>query len=102
MAKSLTVPGVPMTAAEKLQSSLSSAQVNEDFTEAVLRLGDGTRLCFCHRVDERWAKAVGPERAESEAGLAGEFLSAIQQFRLNARHLDIFFEDASRWDEPLR
>ncbi len=91
-----------MTAAEQLKEAVTSAQVNEDFTEAVLRLSDGSRLCFCHRVDQRWAKAVGPEGAESQAGLAGEILSSIQQFRLNAKHLDIFFQDASRWDEPLR
>ncbi len=91
-----------MTWAEQLKDAVSSAQVNDDFTEAVLRLGDGSRLCFCHRVDERWAKAVGPEAAESQAGLAGEILASIRQFRLNAKHLDIFFQDASRWDEPLR
>lgn len=86
----------------QLQRSLQSAEVNRDFTEAVLHLNDESRLCFCHRVDERWAKAVGPEGAESEPGLAGEILSAVRQFRLNAKHLEILFQDGSRWDEPLR
>lgn len=91
-----------MTHAEALQDSIQSVQVNEDFTEAVLRLSDESRLCFCHRVDERSAKAIGPENDETRPGLAGEFLNAIQQFRLNAKHLDILFQDGSRWDEPLR
>ncbi len=91
-----------LTTAQRLAHELASAQVNDTFTEAVLRLSDGSRLCFCHRVDERWAKAVGPEADESQPGLAGEMLAAIQQFRLNAKHLEIFFQDASRWDEPLR
>ena len=64
--------------------------------------GDNSRLCFCHRVGERWAKAVGPEDREDEAGLAGELLRAITMFRLNAKHLDIQFEDGSRWDETLQ
>ena len=91
-----------MTHAESLQDAIQSAQVNDDFTEAVLRLCDESRLCFCHRVDERWAKAVGPEALESEPGLAGELLNEIQRFRLNAKHLDILFQDGSRWEEPLR
>lgn len=90
-----------MKQAELLHESLVSAQVNETFTEAVLRLQDETRLCFCHRVDERWAKAVGPDHAESEGGLATKILDGVQQFRLNGKHLDILFEDGSRWDEPL-
>lgn len=91
-----------MSHAEKLRTAVLSAEVNETFTEAVLRLSDESRLCFCHRVGERWAKALGPEEMEPEAGLAGEVLAEIQQFRLNARHLEILFQDASRWDEPLR
>jgi len=91
-----------MSDAEALQDALQSAEVNEEVTEAVLQLKDESRLGFCHRVNERWAKAVGPVGAESEAGLAGEILSAIQQFRLNAKHLDILFQDGSRWDEALR
>ena len=66
-----------------------------------MRLQDNSRLCFCHRVGERWAKAVGPGQREDETGLAGELLSAMTMFRLNAKHLDIQFEDGSRWDEAL-
>ncbi len=91
-----------MTNSQKLKQAVVSADVNENFTEAVLWLSDQTRLCFCHRVSERWAKAVGPEGAESEGGLAKELLAEIRHFRLNAKHLDIVFSDASRWEEPLR
>ena len=90
-----------MTTAETLKTSLLAADANETFTEAVLRFQDNSRLCFCHRVGERWAKAVGPEQRENEPGLAGEILAAIKTFRLNAKHLDIQFEDDSRWEECL-
>jgi len=67
-----------------------------------LTLRDGSRLCFCHRVGERWAKVVGPAENETEAALAGHLLAAIKRFRLNAKHLDIEFADGSRWDEALQ
>ena len=98
-----TLPGSEtlMTAGETLSKTLASVDVNEDFTEAVMCLQDDSRLCFCHRVDERWAKAVGPEEREHDGGEAGELLLAISMFRLNRKHLDIQFEDGSRWDENL-
>jgi hypothetical protein len=91
-----------MTSENTLRRDLITVEVNENFTEAVLQFRDKSRLCFCHRVDERWAKAVGPEQQEDEAGRAGELLSAMTLFRLNAKHLDIQFEDGSRWDEALQ
>ena len=91
-----------MTSAETLRRGLVAVEANDQFSEAVLRLDDRTRLCFCHRVDERWAKAVGAEQSESEGGLAEVLLAGIQMFRLNSKHLDIQFEDGSRWDEPLQ
>ena len=93
--------GLVMTSAETLRTELATVAANEHFTEAVMRFRDDSRLCFCHRVGERWAKAVGPEQAEDEAGLAGELLSTMTMFRLNAKNLDIQFEDDSRWDEAL-
>ena len=84
-----------------LRQALDRAEANAEFSEAVLSLRDGSQLCFCHRVNERWAKAVGPERREEEPGLAGELLAAVQMFRLNAKHLDIQFDDGSRWEERL-
>ncbi len=91
-----------MTSEERLRSELLAVEVNEDFTEAVMQFHDNSRLCFCHRVGERWAKSVGPIQRENEAGLAGELLSAITMFRLNAKHLDIQFQDGSRWDEAVQ
>jgi len=91
-----------MTSEATLRKTLIHSDVNGDFTEAVLRLDDGSRLCFCHRVGERWAKAVGPEGREEQAGTAGQLLADITLFRVNAKHLDIQFADGSRWDEPLR
>ncbi len=57
-----------MNSAETLRTSLFTVEVDEAFTEAVLRLHDNSRLCFCHRVDERWAKSVGAEGREDEGG----------------------------------
>lgn len=91
-----------MTHAETLRRELLAVEANERFTEAVVRFRDNSRLCFCHRVGERWAKAVGPDEREEQAGLAAELLAAVKMFRLNAKHLDIQFEDESRWDEMLQ
>lgn len=91
-----------MTSDEALRTSLRKVEVNENFTEAVLHLQDNSRLCFCHRVNERWAKAVGPDECEQEGGEAEALLSAIKRFRLNRKHLDIEFADSSRWDEALQ
>ena len=90
------------TSEETLRRALWTVEADEIFTEAVMRFHDNSRLCFCHRVGERWAKAVGPEGREDEAGQAGELLSEMTMFRLNAKHLDIQFADGSRWDEALQ
>ena len=91
-----------MTDAESMSAALAGVKFNQCFTEAVLRLRDDSRLCFCHRVGERWAKAVGPVQCENRGGLADKFLAKIVMFRLNAKHLDIEFEDDSRWDQSLQ
>lgn len=90
-----------MNTAEQLTCQIASTTVNARFSEAVLTLSDGTRLCFHHSVDQRWAKAVGPDSNESAAGLATEMVEQIDGFRLNAKHLDIQFHDGSRFDRPL-
>ena len=87
-----------MTDEDFLRRSFVSLEVGGDFAEAVLVMGDGSRLLFCHRVGERWVRAVAAGGAEGEGGLAGRVLSRIAQFRLNARHLDVQFEDGSRWE----
>ena len=87
-----------MGSAEQLTKDLVEVVKNEDFTEAVVTLEDGTRLYFCHRVGERWAKSVGPEMQEDEGGLASALLQQVAIFRLNSKHLDVAFQDGSRWD----
>ena len=91
-----------MTSEETLRRALLNIVANENFTEAVMRFRDNSRLCFCHRVGARWAKAVDPGQRGAKAGQAGKLLSAMSMFRLNAKHLDIQFEDGSRWDEALQ
>ena len=87
-----------MTHADFLRTAFVALEVNERFTEAELRLRDGSRLCFCHRVGERSARAAGPDGA----ALAGTILAQIALFRLNGKHLDIQFADGSRWEAPFQ
>jgi hypothetical protein len=94
-----------MTSAETLTHGLQQASANENFSEAILAMRDGSRLCFCHRVGERWAKAIEPPAGAAAppqpTNLAAQLLAAIKMFRLNAKHLDIQFADGSRWDERV-
>ncbi len=93
--------GGRMTAEDLLRAAFASLEVNGDFSEAVLAMTDGSRLCFCHRVGERWAKAVGGGEG-GENGTAGRVLPLIALFRLNAKHLDVRFRDGSRWEARFR
>jgi hypothetical protein len=86
-----------MMGEEMLRGSLASLEVNSDFSEAVLLLQDGSRLWFRHRVGERWVRAVAPPEAAGETA-AGRVLALIGQFRLNGKHLDVQFQDGSRWE----
>jgi hypothetical protein len=86
-----------MTAADFLRESFVSVEVNGDFSEAVLSMQDGSRLCFRHRVDERWVKAMAPEEP-GRASRAGRVFPTITLFRLNSRHLDVQFSDGTRWE----
>jgi hypothetical protein len=64
--------------------------VNAAFTSATLDFSDGSSLKFEHSSrSNRWA------RASSEATIADEVLRSIKVFRLNAKHLQLFFEDGS-------
>jgi hypothetical protein len=87
-----------MTAEEAFRGAFVSLEVDDVFTEAVLTLRDGSRLCFRHRVGERWARAMGAGDSDDDAGLAGRLLPLIGMFRLNARHLDVDFHDGGRWE----
>jgi hypothetical protein len=88
-------PRNDMTAEEMFREAFAALEVNDDFSEAVLRMRDSSRLCFCHRVGERWARAVGD-------GDAGRLLPSIAMFRLNGKHLEVQFQDSSRWEARFR
>src|SRR5687768_15923053 len=64
--------------------------VNEAFNRAVVYFKDGSDLTFEHTSREnRWVKA-------SLAGsIADGICLSLRQFRLNAKHLQLFFEDDS-------
>jgi hypothetical protein len=64
--------------------------VNEAFNRATLYFGDGSRLEFVHTSRKnRWAKASGQDTT------ADKVCRALSQFRLNAKHLQLFFVDGS-------
>jgi hypothetical protein len=91
-----------VTHEEVLSHSFAGLQVSSDFSEALLQLRDNSKLQFCHRVGQRWAKAVGADGTDKEPGAAGEVLARIAMFRLNAKHLDIQFQDGSRWEAQFQ
>jgi hypothetical protein len=91
-----------MTYDEFLRQAFVALEVNEAFTEAVLRLRDESQLGFCHRVGARWAKAMDVHGAENEQTLAAAVLSQVALFRLNAKHLEVHFADGSRWEARFR
>jgi len=67
-----------MTSEEQLRSELLAVEVNEDFTEAVMQFHDNSKLCFCHRVGERWAKSVGPVPDTAGLPVAELVLPAVE------------------------
>jgi hypothetical protein len=91
-----------MTGEALLRRALVSLEADDTFSEAVLLLRDDSRLRFCHRVGERWAKAERADGSEAGGTLAAEVLATMAMFRLNARHLDVRFQDGSRWEARFR
>jgi hypothetical protein len=91
-----------MTSEALLRRALVSLEVNDTFSEAILVLDGGSRLRFCHRVGERWAKAERADGSDAEGSLAAEVLRMMAMFRLNGKHLDVQFRDGSRWEAPFR
>lgn len=63
---------------------------NQDYTQAVLFLSDGSHLRFEHKGrDRRWVEAShAPSKADSVC-------RALSGFRLNALHLQLYFDDGS-------
>ena len=64
--------------------------VNPDFNRAVLFFEDGSYLQLEHIGREnRWAKA------STDQSTAGTLCQSMRQFRLNAKHLQLYFEDGT-------
>jgi hypothetical protein len=63
---------------------------NAQFTEASLFFRDGSFLQFVHKArSERWA------RPSADDTLAGQVCRGLRQFRLNAKHLQLYFDDGT-------
>jgi len=63
---------------------------NAEFTEAAVFFKDGSHLTFMHTSRAtRWA------RPSTDGTIADSVCRAMRQFRLNAKHLQLFFEDGS-------
>jgi hypothetical protein len=76
--------------AEYAKNKVTRYVVNAAFNQATLEFADGSQLQFEHTSrSNRWA------RASADKTVADEVCRAIYQFRLNAKHLQLFFEDGS-------
>jgi len=76
--------------AEYTKRNVTRYAVNPAFNRGVLDFSDGSYLQFEHTSrSNRWA------RASAEATIADDVGRSIRQFRLNAKHLQLFFEDGS-------
>ena len=63
---------------------------NAQFNQALLRFSDGSFLRFEHiGRDRRWAQA------SADGTIADQVVRSLKQFRLNAKHLQLFFVDGS-------
>jgi len=63
---------------------------NPEFTEAKVFFRDSSCLEFVHKTrEQRWA------RPSADDSTAGQVCRALRSFRLNAKHLQLFFEDGS-------
>jgi len=79
-----------MTFAEIANQQVVRYSVNGAYTQAILVFRDESRLLFEHTSREnRWAKA------SREGSLADRCCQLLQQFRLNAKHLQLYFVDGS-------
>jgi hypothetical protein len=76
--------------AEYAKKQAAQYEVNLAFNHATLHFLDGSALHFEHTSREnRWARASAGETA------ADDICRSIHQFRLNAKHLQLFFKDGS-------
>ena len=79
-----------MTLSDLARSNVVDYIANSEFTEGNLFFRDGSFLQFVHRArDQRWA------RPSADDTLSGQICRGLRQFRLNAKHLQLFFDDGS-------
>jgi hypothetical protein len=78
------------THADFARSAATRYVANAEFNEAAVFFNDGSFLQFEHKGrDKRWA------RPSADDTTAGQVCRSLHQFRLNAKHLQLFFEDGS-------
>lgn len=78
------------TLAQTVQTQVVRYVANPAFTQAILVFTDGSRLLFEHSSRaNRWA------RASVADSMADHCCQSLQQFRLNAKHLQLYFGDGS-------
>ncbi len=78
------------TQAQTIQPQVVRYVANPGFTQAILVFTDDSRLLFEHSSRaNRWA------RASAADSMADGCSQAIHQFRLNAKHLQLYFGDGS-------
>jgi hypothetical protein len=76
--------------ADFAQKDATRYVVNAEFNRALLLFSDRSSLEFEHTSRaNRWA------RASAEGTTADRICCSLRQFRLNAKHLQLFFEDGS-------
>jgi len=79
-----------LTKADIAYSQATRYLVNGSFDQAVLFFADGSHLQLQHTgIDTRWAKA------SAEPSVADSVCQAMRLFRLNAKHLQLYFTDGS-------
>jgi len=79
-----------MTLAEFTHANAARSLANPRFDRAVLVFRDGSHIRFEHTSRQnRWA------RASSEGTTADRVCLALSRFRLNRKHLQLFFRDGT-------
>jgi hypothetical protein len=76
--------------ADLVKSEVSRYVANATFTSAVLYFKDGSSLQFVHS-----SRSNRSARASEDDTTAEKICRSLRQFRLNAKHLQLFFEDGS-------
>ena len=79
-----------MTISDYTKDHATRYVANVQFTQAAVFFKDGSHLTFEHSSrDNRWA------RPSSDGTVADTVCQSILQFRLNAKHLQLFFQDGT-------